>query len=68
MEYSIASFTGPHYKLKEIIEQLTNEVTHAIRNGAILVGGFSIISSDIGFIVSQAYTIEKNIVNDLISS
>lgn len=67
MEYRVSSFYGQRLQLKELLEQLTNEVTINLRDGATLVGGVSICTMTCDWVwVSQAYTIQKDIVDNLI--
>jgi hypothetical protein len=67
MEYRVSSCMGDISQMKEIIKNLTKEVTANIRAGATLVGGISVTYLDEGQVsVSQAFTIQKGIVDNLI--
>jgi len=69
MEYRVSSFHGQTRQLNELIAKLSNEVTINVRAGATLVGGVSICSMECEnswVCVSQAYTIQKDIVDNLI--
>ena len=67
MEYRVSSIMGNTCDMKKIILELTKEVTIIIRNGGTLVGGVSVsFLAEDGVCVSQAYTFQRGIVDNLI--